>query len=106
MNKVVYNACYGGFELSLAANEWLEEHGYEDSDPNPEHYECYPEYRYSRIERHNLLLVKCVEELGEAASGSCANLAIAEIYGTVYRIEEYDGLETVVEAYDQEWISI
>lgn len=43
-------------------------------------------------------LVKVVEELGEEASGRCAELAVVEIPdGTEYTIEEYDGLEHVAE---------
>lgn len=56
--------------------------------------------RYDRENRSNPLLVSVVEELGSAADGSCADLAIVEIPdGTEYTIEEYDGLEHVAEAH-------
>lgn len=49
------------------------------------------------IERHDPILVRVVEELGpETASGRCAKLAIADIGESLYRIEEYHGLEKVV----------
>jgi|14_taG_2_1085336.scaffolds.fasta_scaffold63373_2 hypothetical protein len=104
--KVVYNSCFGGFSLSVAANKWLKDHGYDDSDHNEEDYRNYPEYRFNSIERHNPLLVECVETLGDAASGRCARLSVAEIYGTVYRIDEYDGHESVIEPENQSWISV
>ena len=30
MNKVVYNACFGGFSISAAAMKWLAENGREE----------------------------------------------------------------------------
>ena len=50
------------------------------------------------IPRHHPLLVQCVEELGsEVVSGPCAKLAITEIGGKIYRIDDYCGRETVIE---------
>ena len=52
---------------------------------------------FSSIERHDPILVRVVEELGsEKASGMCSELAIADIGDSLYRIEEYDGYETVI----------
>ena len=49
------------------------------------------------IERHDPILVRVVEELGsEKASGMCSELAIADIGDSLYRIEDYDGYETVI----------
>ena len=31
MNAVVYNACYGGFSLSLKAVDWLEQNAKDES---------------------------------------------------------------------------
>lgn len=46
--------------------------------------------------RSHPVLVKVVEFLGSKASGSCAKLLIDEISDDdVYRIEEYDGFESV-----------
>ena len=53
-------------------------------------------YRYDC--RHDPLLVQVVEELGEEANGSCAELKIVDIPdGTDYVISEYDGMEHVAE---------
>ena len=58
------------------------------------------------IPRHHPLLVQCVEELGKEASGPCSDLAIYEISGNRYRIEEYDGNESVVEPWDDNYITV
>lgn len=56
------------------------------------------------FERHDLALVQVVEELGEAASGEHAELKITEVpSGTSYRIDEYDGCESVMTADDYAW---
>jgi hypothetical protein len=55
------------------------------------------------IERNDPALVQVVEELGDLANGRCADLMIVELpAGTQYRIDEYDGSETVatVDSYD------
>lgn len=55
------------------------------------------------IERDDPALVQVVEELGRKADGMCAKLAIDEVpAGTAYRIDEYDGNESVMtnESYD------
>lgn len=56
------------------------------------------------IERDDPVLVQVVEELGDGASGRYADLSIAELpAGTLYRIEEYDGMESVMTQDDYEW---
>lgn len=50
----------------------------------------------SGIERTDPILVQVVEELGEKANGPYAKLRIEDIpAGTLYRIDEYDGYESV-----------
>jgi hypothetical protein len=50
------------------------------------------------IERHDPILIRVVEEMGEAAYGSCADLRVVEIPdGVKYVIEEYDGNEHIAE---------
>ena len=103
-HKVVYNNCFGGFSLSKKAGEWLLEHNIEEpyksaieddiqkiNDP-----ESIITSVYSEIPRHHPLLVQCVEELGKAANGECAKLVIEEIYSNIYKIDEYDGNETII----------
>lgn len=111
MAKVVYNACFGGFSVSDEAMDRMVELGCNlkmnpKYNPNSESmfsgkYLC---LGYVECPRHHPILVQVVEELGERASGSCANLKIAEIEG-LYRIDEYDGNESVVtpDGYDWEY---
>jgi hypothetical protein len=56
------------------------------------------------VSRHDPILVQVVEELGDKANGSCAKLAIEEVSGP-YRIDEYDGYETVKEPDGYDWIT-
>ena len=56
------------------------------------------------FERTDPVLVQVVEELGEKANGMCAELRIAEVpAGTLYRIDEYDGFESVETKDSYEW---
>ena len=92
--KVVYNACYGGFGLSDEAVVRLKELGSTIND----------RYLPWEFPRHDLLLVQVVEELGDKANTWASKLRIEEVCGP-YRIEEYDGLETVYEPSDYAWIT-
>lgn len=125
MYLVVYNNCFGGFGLSEEAiiryHEIkgkqvfkVEEDGdtyffYEDpcgryldqmeSDKVEGFYDC-------TVERHDPALVQVVQELLNKANGPFANLTIRQIQGNEYRIECYDGQETVLEPKDVPWIVI
>lgn len=75
------------------------------------HYCTTPEYSNDHywhgrdIERHDPALVQTVEELGDKANGQCAKLKIEELpAGTLYRIDEYDGNESVMTNSDYQWI--
>ena len=60
---------------------------------------------YNRdVDRHDPILVQVVEELGAKANGMCASLAIAEIQNS-YRIDEYDGSESVATPDGYDWIT-
>lgn len=116
MNKVVYNGCYGGFSLSREAvllGRQL------SGDPNwggP----CIPGDVYAngqavkmdyghcyKLERHDPILIQVVETLGKAASGNCALLKVTSIpIGVPYRIDEYDGNESVETPDSYDWIII
>jgi hypothetical protein len=57
-----------------------------------------------KIERDDPALVQVVEELGEAANGDYARLEIEEVpAGTLYRIDEYDGKESVETRESYDW---
>lgn len=88
--KVIYNACFGGFGLSdkaLSLGRQL------SGDPN----------WGDSVARHDPTLVSVVEQLGKEASGNYAALQIAEVSGP-YRIDEYDGAESVTEPSDYTYI--
>ena len=112
MNKVVFNACYGGFSLSTTAMEWLAENGREEIKAIAE--ECLrkqPDNKYGyhayEFDRHDPDLVRCVEILGSrAAGGRSSKLVVRELKGNRYRIEEYDGSEEVYEPEDEDYITI
>lgn len=75
----------------------------EETDGIPD--ECY--VSFYDISRHDKELVEVVEELGERANGSCADLAIDEISSDMYYIDEYDGSESVITPEtDHDWIVI
>lgn len=94
MPKVVINTCYGGFGLSDKAKDRLRELGLEFK------------WQYD-IPRHHPLLVQVVEELGEEASDPYAKLKVEEINSNLYKIDEYDGLESVLTPGDHVgWISV
>jgi hypothetical protein len=98
MTKIVYNACYGGFGLSKEAiKRYWEIRG----EPKPEHWAVWDE---RELDRADPILVQVVEELGKAADDGFAKLAIREVEaGTKYRIDEYDGMETVMTIDDYTW---
>ncbi len=56
------------------------------------------------IDRTDPVLAQVVEELGDRANGSHAKLRIEELpAGTLYRIDEYDGIESVMTQDAYEW---
>lgn len=55
-------------------------------------------------DRHDPILIQVIEELGDRANGECAKLKIVEVEsGTLYRIDEYDGMESVETKDTYEW---
>ncbi len=106
MYKVVYNSCYGGFGLSRKACKRLLELGYvppANEYITSEADRCWM-YLFSKIERHNPLLVQVVEELQSEANGDCSRLSIEEIPVPCYNISEFDGKEIVEFPYDYTFI--
>lgn len=124
MNKVVYNNCYGGFGLSHEAHllyaklagfelDWVEAYSMKHyfkakvgRMSAEEAYKKLPCFYANNLDRHDPILVEVVETLGKAANGRCADLRIYELSGNQYRIEEYDGNESVHENYDDSWTYI
>ena len=82
--KLVINRCYGGFSISDKAKKLL---GVESNY-------AFDDYKF----RNDNNLIKVVEELGEDASGTLANLRVVTISdeATDYEISEYDGFEDVI----------
>ena len=93
--KVVYAADHGGFELSVTAINWLSLK-YPKSIVNGSYIG----------NRHDDALVDCVETLGFRASPYLSVLMVEELEGNSYIIQEYDGVETVIEPKDINWITI
>lgn len=58
------------------------------------------------IDRTDPILVSVVETMGSAAaSGRFAELSITEIPdGTLYKIDNYDGMESIITQEDDDWI--
>lgn len=102
--KIVYNDRFGGYRLSKDAVLWLYENARKElrdtidkiiADKTSWRDVTY-ELSYS-LPRHDVDLVRCVETLGVfAGEPHTSHLAIKEIHSRVYKIDEYDGKETVV----------
>jgi len=93
--KIVLNRDYGGYGLSQAAADFL---GLE-----PRKFESgwgadKPIYLEFQNDRTNPKLIECIETLGEEANGPFADLNIIEIpdEATDYKINDYDGWETIL----------
>lgn len=63
-------------------------------------------HEVENMSRHDPVLIAAVETLGKKAGGAFADLQIATIKGNKYRIDEYDGFESVLEPEDYDWIEV
>ena len=124
MNKVVYNSDYGEFLLSMKAVEWLEQNCEDNklrefiksmrrdkcNSRLKDEYICCYVFDWFEDKRHHKDLVAVVEALDNDANGRNAKLAIADIYGNKYRIDQYDVAECVITPEsadsDDHWIVI
>ena len=97
LTKVVYNIGDGSFTISHEALRRMQELGF-----TGDFIESGDSIWLHLCPRHNPFLIQAVEELGEKANGFSSDLKIAQVFGP-YRIEEYDGSETVMEPDDYEW---
>lgn len=110
MVKIAYNDCYGGFDLSTEGKVYLAKLlGYTDVKVvnkildqvyvNGEYFAT-----YYGLPRTDPALIKTIEDLGSKADGDYSRLKIREVpAGSRYRIDEYDGLETVMLVDEYEW---
>ena len=58
------------------------------------------------LPRHDKDLVAVVEELGDKANDYCAKLEVVEINSNLYRITEYDGIESIETPEYMDWIKV
>jgi hypothetical protein len=115
---VLYNICYGGFNLSKEAIKLYNERSPdvkiyepdtssdEDDEPDSISKESKSDKSSPRntihccwIDRHDPVLISVYKDLGKKCSGECSKLAIRtipKIYENYYDIAEYDGKENVV----------
>jgi len=113
MTKVVYNNCYGGFGLSkdavllgrkLSGNPKWGGACLKGDEYAPGKYMDRDYSGGDNLDRHDPILVEVVEQLGKKANGMCASLVIVDIpKGTPYRIDEYDGNESVETHSSYDW---
>jgi hypothetical protein len=105
MREVVINTCYGGFGLSGEAIELYLKLKNITTYPEKDewgHILYWLDKKKTKIfydqdlDRHDPILVSVVKQLGDRANGSCADLEVVKVRGR-YRIEEYDGRETIEE---------
>jgi hypothetical protein len=107
LTKIVYNTCHGaGFCLSDAAvRRYAELKPLTLEYRNGDYYLNYRIYEGEDIPRNDPVLHQVIDELGlEASSGPAASLEIIELNpGTPYRIQEYDGVESIITFTEQKW---
>lgn len=114
MTKIVFNACFGGFGLSDEAMErYAEIKGWQFIKDTLGSWSTSKiidlkgnEYSQYDLEgdRTDPVLIQVIEELGAVANGWAADLQIADLpRGTRYRIDEYDGSESVMTMDDYDW---
>lgn len=107
--KVVHNVCHGRAALTPVALLRMAQLGSEWAidvlSRSDDHFSVYG-YELNKINRHDPILVRVVEELGQDSSATMSKLEVTSIDGNEYRIEEYDGWEKVVEPKDIEWIVV
>ena len=89
--QAVINQCYGGFSLSEEAEERLASSG----DVDWREYQC----------RTSPMLIDVIEELGAERAGTwLSNLVIVDIAeGQFWRIDEYDGYESIEYFDESKW---
>ena len=102
MFKIVINTCYGGFGLSDAAMRRLARRLNITIDEARSRYDSFE----GMDRRHCPHLVAVVTEMEHRASARYANLKVVEIKSNRYRIDEYDGSESVQTPETMNWVEI
>jgi len=108
--KVVYNACYGGFSVHEDLIKWMREKGDEEAKEATISGEYFPDDSGPKgenrtdvrdIPRDNELFAEIVQgntEYNGKIGGKHASLRVAKVPdGVEWTIDEYDGMETVKE---------
>nr|QBK86749.1 MAG: hypothetical protein LCMAC103_00800 [Marseillevirus LCMAC103] len=86
MPEIAHNTCYGGFTLSDECADLMVTYGCEHPHDAP---------------RHDPALLRAINVLGrERSAGPYCKIGIEIIRGNRYRIDEYDGIESVIETKD------
>lgn len=106
MQRIVINACFGGFSLSQLAlermhrfdSQYVKRVEYKDKRQSGFYFKLTVDWR-DRQFRQDRLLIEVVEALGAAAGERCSNPVVIEIPADVknWYIHEYDGCESVRE---------
>lgn len=84
----MYNTCYGGFSLSQAAIDEYKRRCPDGKNP-----------RMYQMDRDDQVMVQIIKEMGKMANGKFSDIRLQSIpveYREHYKIDEYDGLESVV----------
>jgi hypothetical protein len=85
---VVYNVCYGGYDIpKKVARLYIQKCIAAGVDPAP------------HPARDDPILAEAVQQLGDQARSFATYLRVAQVpieYADCYRIDEYDGMESVV----------
>lgn len=97
MAKIAINRCYGGFGLSEAGlARYVELKGLSAQEAE--------DLWSGDIERHDPILIRVLEEMGEDSWGDFAEIEIEELAsGTKYVINEYDGMENIQTIDSMDW---
>ena len=114
MVKIAYNTCYGGFGVSKAAVLRGRELSKNplwgglclkgDVSPNGEELLIDYSGSFEHNQRNDPILIQVIEELGDKANGSCAEIVIEEVdEGSLYLIDEHDGKEILRTQLSDEW---
>ena len=99
---IAINRCFGGWKLSYNAIQWLKNHGMTN-----ENFKNWIEYK----DRHNPILIECINSLGKEASsmGECGPESCIQIYTltneNIYFIQDWDGMERIWTPNTCPWIT-